>query len=117
MVSWRGIWVPRTTYVVKTKTVSRAVSTSYERTYWNGPLIFYSHSLCVIEKSIDIIPFPNLQNFLTEHLPLLIHNAMARDLSDIWGSQTGEIETWYTCSQNGLFVINSEPDKEEDPHV
>ena len=58
--------------------------------------MFYSHSLCVTEKSIDIIPFPNLQNFLTVHLPLLIHNAMARDLSDRWGSQKGHIETWYT---------------------
>ena len=42
---------------------------------------------------------------------------MARDLSDRWGSQKGHIETWYTFSQNGLFFINSEPDKEEDPHV
>ena len=41
---------------------------------------FTPYSLCVIEKSIDIIPFPNLQNFPTVHSPLLIHNAMARDL-------------------------------------
>ena len=48
---------------------------------------FYSYSLCVIEKSIDIIPFPNPQNFLTVHSPLLKHNAIARYLIDRWGSQ------------------------------
>ena len=68
-------------------------------------------------ESIDIIPFPNPQNFLTAYLPLLMHNAMARDLSDRRGSQKGHIETWYKFSQNGLFFINSEPNKEEDPHV
>ena len=70
-----------------------------------GPFIFYSHSLCVIDKSIDIIQFPNPQNFLTIDLPLLIQNAMARDLSDRCGSQKGHIETWYKFSQNGLFLL------------
>ena len=51
----------------ETRSFSRAVSTANERAYWNGSKIrdrsfFYSYSLCVLEKLIDIIPFPN---FLT----------------------------------------------------
>ena len=42
---------------------------------------------------------------------------MTRDLSDRWGSQKVNIETWHKFSQKGLFFINSEPDKEEDSHV
>ena len=51
------------------------------------------HFLCVIEKSIDIIPFPNPQNCLTIHSPLLIYNSMAWDLSDRSSSQKGHINS------------------------
>ena len=67
--------------------------------YQNYTFVFsYSYSLCVIEKSIDIIPFPNPQIFLTVHLSLLIQNAMARYLNERWGSQKGHIETWHKFS-------------------
>ena len=42
---------------------------------------------------------------------------MARNMYDIRGSKKGHIKTWYKLSQNGLFLIYSKPDKEEDPHV
>ena len=51
--------------------------------------------ICVIEKSIDIIPFPNTK----------ICQRCNRNLSDRWVSQKGHVETWHTIFRKGYFSL------------